>query len=343
MLSGLETNTNHLGLSSLLTDDIDRLRYWGSDRVHDLPTAPTEPLTIGSSAACSLRLIDPQRFVSRSHARLSREEFGWLLRDTQSKNGVWADGKRWASVVLAPGTELAVGSLRLIAESPRLVALHAFLSRIIGWDELRRADVDRALRVVRDFASGQVALLLCGEGDLVPVARWIHEQVVGADHPLIVSEPSAPTGVALAALRAARGGTWCVRTRHLPAGFGTARAELDHPATSVRLIVCSGRDEPPAIASRARVDLPPLAQRAHEIDRVIDAFAAEALVAVEARASSFVAADRDWVRRNRSRTLAEIQTATRRLVALRHFGGVTRAAEFLSISHVALSKWRRRR
>ena len=72
--------------------------------------------------------------------------------------------------------------------------------------------------------------------------------------------------------------------------------------------------------------LPPLGERAAELDRIIDEYAADAVAALGASAT-FTPADRDWVRRHEAATLAGIEKATRRLVAIRGNGGsITRAA-----------------
>jgi hypothetical protein len=52
--------------------------------------------------------------------------------------------------------------------------------------------------------------------------------------------------------------------------------------------------------------------------------------------------DLKWIRTHGSRTLAEIEEVTHRLVALRAWG-VTQGAALLGVSHGALSRWARRR
>jgi hypothetical protein len=60
-----------------------------------------------------------------------------------------------------------------------------FLARILGWSDDRAIVVNRAQRSIRLAATRHAALVLCGEGDLVPIAAALHRRVLG---------PSAPFG-----------------------------------------------------------------------------------------------------------------------------------------------------
>jgi Nif-specific regulatory protein len=57
--------------------------------------------------ALDLRIADPS--VSSAHARMTRVLAGWLLEDTQSKNGTFLNGARVTEAVLADGDVLEVG------------------------------------------------------------------------------------------------------------------------------------------------------------------------------------------------------------------------------------------
>ena len=69
-----------------ICDEVIRLREWGTERIHRLPTSLIETALIGSSQECSLRLDDPH--VSRKHAKLTFERGKWLIRDLGSTNGL---------------------------------------------------------------------------------------------------------------------------------------------------------------------------------------------------------------------------------------------------------------
>ncbi|MEO7734966.1 MAG: FHA domain-containing protein [Kofleriaceae bacterium] len=172
-----------------LNDVVIQLREWGTDRTYELPTATSGEWLVGAARTCAVYLTDDRRYVSRRHARLSRDHETWTLTDNGSKNGLWLDNARRPSFVLAPGIEVGIGSLRLIAESDRVIALRAFLSRILGWSDERREQVDRALRAIRDMATQRSSLVLNGEGDLVSVARALHQRALGDGKPFIVCDP----------------------------------------------------------------------------------------------------------------------------------------------------------
>jgi hypothetical protein len=279
----------------------------------------------------------------------------WTLTDIGSKNGLWVDNYRRTSCELEPGLEIGIGSLRLVAESPRSIELRAFLSRLIGWGEDRRGQVDRAMRSVREVSAHRAPLYLRGEGNLPTVARSLNLRAYGPDAPFVVSDPrrSATAGTKFApanrpdiasAIEAATGGTLCIWAHSLPAGFESVRGELEQ-STAVRLIVCSSTvdDGAPPISVWAPLTLTPLSRRADELDRLIDEYAFDAIVALSARMTSFTIEDRRWVRRCRPQTLDEIETNVTRVVAYQECGDLEAAARKLGISRVALLRWFGRR
>ena len=87
--------------------------------------------------------------------------------------------------------------------------------------------------------------------------------------------------------------------------------------------------------------LPPLAERATELNRIIDEYGDDAVAEL---GGTFTPSDRERVRLDESGTLARIEKATRRLVAVRAAGGsIRRAASQLGMSRGALSEWLARR
>lgn len=335
----------------LIDDEVIQLRVWRTNLVHPLPSKDGER-TIGAVAGCWLQLQDPTARVSRQHAKLAFEDGRWILSDLHSKNGICRDGARCASFPLTPGVEVGIGGVTLIAESRQLVALRQILARLIGWAHGRRAEVDLALRSVRLAATRRESLLLCGDGDLVSTARLLHRHALGDKRPFLVCDPrrvrADPNARAAAnfdsgmmALAAAAGGTLCVWQGRQPDDFDKVVAARRDPACRVQLVVCSHtlQHRDPLIASP--IVLPPLAKRATELNRIIDAYAADAVAEL---GGSFAPSDRVSVRRHEAATLAQIEKATRRLVAIRAAGGsITRAALQLGMSHGALSEWLTRR
>jgi len=66
---------------------------------------------IGRGVDCAIHLRDVS--VSREHARIVREENGWRVVDTGSRNGLSVEGNKVASVVLEDGQEFQVGEVLL--------------------------------------------------------------------------------------------------------------------------------------------------------------------------------------------------------------------------------------
>ena len=72
---------------------------------------PGESMRIGRSLSAHLRFEDPT--VSRRHAVLVTEADGVRLLDDRSLNGVFVNGERVVSHVLADGDEVVIGRYRL--------------------------------------------------------------------------------------------------------------------------------------------------------------------------------------------------------------------------------------
>lgn len=81
---------------------------------------------------------------------------GWVVYDAGSKNGLWLDNACKVAIGLSPGLELGTGSLTLIAESKRSMAVHALVARLLGWNATCRPLADRALRAIRSAPIHQV-------------------------------------------------------------------------------------------------------------------------------------------------------------------------------------------
>lgn len=351
--NGAATRTDATADEWLIDDEVTHLREWGTHRIHPLPPIG-EAWTIGAADTCALRLSDPTRRVSREHARVFREHSRWAILDLQSKNGTRFDGARRAASPLAPGVEVGIGRITLIAESRRLIALGGFLARLIGWSADRIVAIDHALRAVRTAATRRGLLLVCGEGDLVPIAQGLHRQALGEARPFVVCDPRRGRSAAsvrsaasyregIRAMEAAPGGTVCMWARRLPRDFREVSVALRDPASRVQLVVCTDEPADGRALCADPVVIPPLARRRGEVDRIIDEYARDAIASLGAGVTGFTRGDRDWVIEHSSSSLPEIEKGTRRLVAIRQAGSLTRAATQLGMSHVALSRWIGRR
>jgi hypothetical protein len=322
---------------------------WGTDRVFAL--SGTSRVRIGAGASCDIRLVDPR--TSRRHATVVRHGNTWLLRDAGSKNGILLDGATCSAFALQPGCEVRIGGVTLIAESERSIALRGYLARIVGWAADRNASVDRALRSIRMAARHRAPLVLCGDTDLVAIAHGIHRIALGADRPFVSCDPrrgamqesaravqNYPTG--RQAFAAAAGGSVCVVRGHMPPDFAELASAIHAEDARVQLVICSTRPVERDTCA-APIIVPPLAARSEdELSRIVDEYACDAVAELEAPHACFTAEDRSWVIEHAA-SLAEIEKATRRVVALRACGNVNRAAARLGISHVGLFRWIARR
>jgi hypothetical protein len=347
------TTTDLLGGGWLIDDGLVRLRIWGTDRCYPVPSDPDPDaqLTIGASDACSLRLVDPSGWLSREHARLEREGTYWIARDLGSKNGTHLDGVRRPKVALHPGAELGLGGITLIAESPRLIALRAYLARLLGWAPERGDAVDLAVRAVRLAATRRAPLALCGDGDLVPIAHGLHRYALGDDRPFVLCDPRRNNGdspappnhrTGLHALGAADGGSMVVFRKRLPTDYHLVLPALLTSRTRVQLIATGPRPRLRVRSMATSIDLPPLSTRPSELARIIDEYAHDAATSLGV-STPLPSIDHEWVRAHSADSLAEIEKATARLVALRVAGSVAGAAAMLGLAHASLGEWMGRR
>jgi FHA domain len=352
------TKTDSAANEWAITDRIIHLREWGTEVIHALPQPSTNGptnLSIGSAETCSIQLHDPSGHISRLHASLVQHRASeWLLHDLSSKNGTRIDGIRCTTIELKPSDEIGIGNLTLIAESHRLVELRTFLARLLGWRGECIPVVDHALRSIRMAATRRTTLVLCGDGDLVPIARAIHRRVFGADRPFIVCDPRRRQGEAtvrspqnyetgMPAFKAATGGSLCVRHLRLPQDFDSAMTALRTPSSQVRLMLCVQASEERGEDLAVPITIPPLSTRPDELDRIITEYAEDALTELGLPHAGFLPADRDWVRTHSASSLPEIEKATLRLVAIRDSRNVSAAAARLGMAPVSLSRWIGRR
>jgi hypothetical protein len=353
------TDTDPAAGTWSIHDRVTQLRIWGTEVAFPLAEVGDDEPILGASPTCAIRIEDPLKQVSRLHARLVRSRRGWMVLDLESKNGIRIDGAQQPEGTLTPGTELGIGGVVLVAESAQLIALGGYLARLLGWGNARRERVDRALRSVRTAATRLVPLVLSGHGELVSVASSLHGHAIGRDKPFImcdqrrrkaeadvrsvanISDPSQ-------ALCAAIGGSLCLLCRRMPQDTSPISDEFSRSRPRVQIIMCRGADERAATDAWRTLPadpivIPPLVERADELDRIISEYATEALKELGTAKTTFPEEDLDWVRSHSASTLAEIERGTRRLVALRAAGNVSSAAARLGMAAVSLSRWFGRR
>jgi DNA-binding NtrC family response regulator len=133
----------------------------------------------------------------------------------------------------------------------------------------------------------------------------------------------------------------------LPPDVSELLARLHKPAPEppVQLIIClSGGPRRVLLAGPVPIHVSPLRDRAEELPRIVEEYADEAIAALSAPAKSFTHADLWWVVEHAAKSLAEIEKATLRVVALKvSANDVTQAAELLGMAPISLARWLTRR
>ena len=345
------TTITHAGSGDgwAIADEVIALRVWGSvdpARRWSLAQPSLTDLVVGKQPGCAIQLDDPTGGVSKRHALITRVGSTWKLKDLGSKNGCFRDGERHLEFEITPGVEIEIGSFKLIAESRELEILGAYLHRLLGFGADKRPVVDAALRNIRHAAALRSALVLRGEGDLIPIAQRLHRHAFGAARPFRVCQ-EADDG--LAVLHDAAQGTMCVLASARPVLWSNVATAWREQTFKTRLIVCTSLgdmddalDLIAGLGSTAAIEIPPLARRGHELRRISDEYASEAVAALGATGPNFLRRDIEWIDANVWTDIAEIEEAMIRIVAMRNWK-VTAAAEKLGITHVALGNWARRR
>jgi len=88
-----------------------RFNYEGRDQVL---TIGDRPVVIGRAPGCDLHL--QHESISRQHARIARDEDGWVLRDLGSKNGSKVNTFHVTDQLLRNGDRLDLGTIRMYVE-----------------------------------------------------------------------------------------------------------------------------------------------------------------------------------------------------------------------------------
>jgi hypothetical protein len=321
-----------------IRDPVERLRVFGDSTTFPLAGAR---IVLGR-ADSDIILDDTSGRLSRRHAAIERTTDGWTINDLASTNGIRQDGELRASFALTPGVEIELGGVKLVAESQRSIALHAYLQRLLGYAAL--PEVDRALRAVREMATLRAALVLRGEGSLVGCVQRLHALVLGAQHPLSIHDGKEPGA---AARDRAIDGLLYLHDDVLPRDINQLIASLRAPTARVRLVIgAKSVDGAAELATLlpfvARISTPRLSDRAAELDRLLAAYADDAVAQLGAPSAALREHDLRWVRDGGIDSHEEAEEVMRRVVALRNWG-VTAGAERLGITHGALSKWLARR
>lgn len=348
-----QTDVDHIS-SRDSSDAILRLRVWGTSRCHALPDASGFEL-IGSSNECTVQLCD--RFVASKHALIKYEHGQWWVTDLGSPHGVRQDGVYRRRFALTPGAQIGIGRVTLIAESARNARMRDFCQRLLGWSDDRLHDVDHALRAIRLAQACRSPLILCGNGDLVPVAHALHRRMRSNDAPFIVCDPRRRNTIATVrspanllsatdAYSLAIGGSLCLCYTRLPRDVEELMRQTCQPNADVQLFICMPsrhRSMAMAVAGVLTIEMPPFQVREVELPRIISEYALDAIETLGASQMFFTDRDREWVLMHSSQSLSDVEKATMRVVALRTSENVSQAAARLGMAPISLTRWLARR
>jgi len=226
--------------------------------------------------------------------------------------------------------------------------LRQYLSRLLGWSNT--SAIDNALRSLELARERRAQLLLCGAGDLVPIAYALHRRALGPGTPFIVCDPRrrntratvrAPANYVdvEAAFAAAAGGSLCVRRRRLPDQF-TALAERLRSSLEVQYI-CLDESSLRWLVRPGPIEIPSLLDRPLDIPRIVDESLLDAFSELPGSAP-LNNQDRAWLVDSAS-TFSDLEKSIARLIALRNSDRVSQAAARLGMTAVSLSRWIDRR
>ncbi|NJM90811.1 MAG: FHA domain-containing protein [Myxococcales bacterium] len=336
-----------------ITDEIVAFRFWGEGATFYFRAGVGDEWQIGSSSQAQLRIKDADGVISRRHATMKRLANQWQIIDHGSKNGLAVDGVRRDSATLDPGSVVALGSVRLVAMSCRLMALREFLLRIMGRDA--EAQVDETLQDIRIARARRDPLVLRGPGNLVELARQLAALLLEKGAPFALYDTCRdpvregdvrrwPNATSLrAAIEEGRRGAVCVRSRQLPAGFVAEMLALRmSPGTAPLVIVC----DVGVMALDGFRMAPPIAVQSfeHRPDDELAALVAASLAEVAREWSTDASLSPEeyrWILAN-AETVDEVATCVRRLLARRSSRSTMAAARLLGIAAVSLRRWFKR-
>jgi DNA-binding NtrC family response regulator len=152
----------------------------------EVTAALPAPALVGQSAACALRLTDPE--VSRRHLSLAATPSGLELIDLRSTNGTWVQGVRVREAILAGGERVTLGrtTLEITAAEAHTAPPPAATSfgRVVG----QSPEMRRLYPLLARIAASTVPAVIEGETGTGKelVAEALHEMGPRADGPFIV-------------------------------------------------------------------------------------------------------------------------------------------------------------
>lgn len=230
--------------------------------------------------------------------------------------------------------------------------VRAFCCRFVGWTGDLARSVDDMVHRLLTAAERGTPIALQGDSDPVPVAHALHRRLFGAEVPFVVCDPrrhesdgsvrSPPNRrTALLALDAAMGGSVCIRSHRLPPDFEALLGLVREPR-SATLFVCLHGNDPIRDLLCSPIEIPSLAERAADLQRILDDCLQEAADTLGVAPVRLPEHLRDAVLRH-AESLADLEKTALRVVAIASSRNVNQAAARLRIATVSLSRWLGRR
>ena len=150
------------------------------------------PVTLGSSPACSLVLTD--KTVSRKHMDANWDDGGLLLRDLGSTNGCFFEGSRFKEITISFGSEFKVGRT-VIKFVPSEEVVEPELSRSPNFGSLvgQDAKMRRLFALLNDISPTDATVIIEGETGTGKelVAEEIHKHSNRKNGPFVVFDCGA--------------------------------------------------------------------------------------------------------------------------------------------------------
>jgi hypothetical protein len=89
----ISTLTDPTSIEETYTDDVLQLRRWATTKNPIVLPERQDPsrlveYVIGTDLECEIRVADPDRLVSKQHARLVHDRDGWKIRDVHDGHGL---------------------------------------------------------------------------------------------------------------------------------------------------------------------------------------------------------------------------------------------------------------
>jgi hypothetical protein len=229
--------------------------------------------------------------------------------------------------------------------------LRELCCRIFGWSNKQM--VDDVMQTLITAVARRGAVALRGESDLVPVAYSLHRRLFGSERPFVVCDPRRRDGdgsvrappnrnAGMLAVEAAVGGSVCIRSNRLPVDFGLLVSSLREQGSVSMLFICLKQQDCVTDILCRPLEIPSLAQRSSELDRLFDEYledAAQMLMVGSVQVS-------DAMRKSvlcDVKTLIDLEKAAMRVVALQSSHNISQAARRLNMAPVSLTRWLGRR